>query len=262
MLIPFRKMQAQGNDFLILELLEARDYGLPLEELARDACDRRKGFGADGLVVLLGDPQADARMVIHNSDGGRAQMCGSALRCCAIILHSATGQDRLRLATDSGIREAVIQTAGSGATVEVSLGSPGFLEEELIAAGVTGSLVDVGNLHFVSFRADIQGQELALGPLLENHPRFPGAVNSEFVRVLSRQSIELVVWERGCGATQACGSGAVASVFTGIRKGLLDNKVLVRMPGGEVLVRQAEGGEMLLAGCVADIGTGVYRWKI
>jgi diaminopimelate epimerase len=258
MLIPFRKMQAQGNDFAILELIPAYDTRLPLEELARDICDRRKGAGADGLVLLLADKEADARMLIYNSDGSRAAMCGSALRCCASLLYGLTGRPELTIATDSGIKEADYSPQG----ITVNLGKPRLLDGDRLAEGAKGRLIDVGNLHYVSFVDILDGQEHRLGPILEKHPGFPKPVNVEFVHVISRQEIGMRVWEAGAGATQACGTGSVASVFAGIGKGLLDRRVTVGMPGGKVTIEAREGGDYLLSGEVEDVFNGVYRWKI
>ena len=258
MLIPFRKMQAQGNDFAILLLTGQKETRLPLEELAMDICDRRKGAGADGLVLLLDDPEADARMAIFNSDGSQAEMCGSALRCCARLVHELTGRTELGIATDDGIKTASI----GDNCVEVNLGKPDLFHADKRVAGVRGSLVGIGNLHFVSFWESLVDQEYKYGPVLERHPDFPGEVNSQFVRVVGRGEIELRIWERGCGATQACGTGAVASVFCGIGKGLLDSEVKVNMPGGDVRVRILDNGEFILAGRVEHVYSGVYRWKI
>lgn len=258
MLIPFTKMQAQGNDFVILELMQNTHSQLDLPALAIDVCQRRKGVGADGLVLLLGDPDCDARMAIINSDGSAAAMCGSALRCCAWLLHGLIGKAELRVNTDSGIKAAVVGNAG----VEVNLGAPRLVGAGIEVLETSGTLVDVGNLHYVAF-GDVQaGQEAVLGPLIEAHPRFPGRVNVQFARVVSRSELELRIWEKGAGATQACGTGAVASVFAGIQMGGLDPEVRVRMPGGEVRVRSLENGEYMLQGSVEEVFTGVYRWKI
>ncbi|MBW6513501.1 MAG: diaminopimelate epimerase [Candidatus Syntrophosphaera sp.] len=258
MLIPFRKMQAQGNDFIILLLTGQKESRLSLEALAMDICDRRKGAGADGLVLLLDDPEADARMTIFNSDGSRAEMCGSALRCCSRLVYEITGRTELSIATDDGIKTASI----ANDCVEVNMGKPDLFYADKRVAEVRGSLVGVGNLHFVSFWENLVDQEYKYGPVLERHPDFPGEVNSQFVRVIGRGEIELRIWERGCGTTQACGTGAVASVFCGIGKDLLDNEVKVNMPGGNVCVRYQDNGEFILAGSVEHVYSGVYRWKI
>lgn len=261
MLIPFCKMQAQGNDFVILRFTHRTDSSLPLPELACDICDRRKGVGADGLVILLADPKADARMLIHNSDGSRASMCGSALRCCAELVSGLKHKKQLKLATDSGMRTASITETEGEKSVEVNLGRPSLIQSDLEVEGAKGSLVDVGNLHFVSFWEVLDGQEFRLGPLLEKHPAFPGPVNSQFVRLISRGELELKIWETGCGVTLACGTGAVASVFAGIEKGMLDARVKVAMPGGEVQISRKDNGEYILAGSVKHVFSGVYLWK-
>lgn len=258
MLIPFRKMQAQGNDFAILLLIGQKESRLPMEELAADICDRRKGVGADGLVLLQDDPEADARMTIFNSDGSRAAMCGSALRCCAMLVSTITGKTELRIATDRGIKTANIQDN----SIEVNLGKPSLLGEDILVAEVQGSLVDIGNLHFVSWWEILEGQECTFGPVLEKHQDFPEEVNSQFARLISRSEIAIRIWERGCGATQACGTGAVASVFAGIHKGFLDRDVKVNMPGGVVQIRILDNGEFILAGEVEHVFSGVYTWKI
>ncbi len=251
-------MQAQGNDFVILELLQNTHSQIDITALAIDICERRKGVGADGLVLLLGDPDCDARMVILNSDGSAAAMCGSALRCCAWLLHGLIGKAELRVNTASGIKSAMVGNAG----VEVNLGVPRLVEAGIRVLETSGTLVDVGNLHYVAF-GDIQaGQEAGLGPLLEVHPRFPGRVNVQFARVISRAELALRIWEIGAGATQACGTGAVASVFAGIQLGRLDTEVRVKMPGGEVRVRGLENGEFVLQGSVQEVFNGVFRWMI
>ena len=258
MLIPFSKMQAQGNDFVILQMLHTIEVSLPWQDLAKAICDRRKGVGADGLVLLLADPDADARMVIYNSDGSHAAMCGSALRCCARLVGTLQHKGDLRFATDSGVLGADI----NGDEISVNLGKPEMLEQTLVLEGIEGSLIGVGNRHFVSFQNDLRGQEFEFGPALEQHPHFPDGVNVEFVRALSPGEIEMTVWERGAGATLACGTGAVASVFCGIQKGLLEPEVRVNMPGGTVLIRADQNGEFILAGPVEHTFNGVYTWKI
>lgn len=262
MLIPFRKMQAQGNDFALMVLTGVRECRLDLPKLAQAICDRRKGVGADGFVLLTHDDETDARMTIFNSDGSRAAMCGSALRCCSALLFEQTGDRELRISTDSGIKAASVEKRGGNLFAKVNLGKPRFLERQMKAEKLTGSLVDVGNRHFVSFWEELSGQEFTHGPALENSACFPGGVNSEFVRVVSRSEIEMKVWERGCGATQACGTGAVASVFSGIARNLLDKEVTVNMPGGSVRIRENEDGDYILAGQVEHSFSGVFRWKI
>ena len=262
MLIPFTKMQAQGNDFVILNLLGQTEVKYQLDELAEDVCEPAFGIGADGLVALLDDSEADARMLIYNSDGSRAAMCGSALRCCAQLLGSLLDKTELTLNTDSGLKAARLESTPAGDRVCVNLGQPRMLNEEASLNGLRGCLVDVGNLHYVTFWDDLQDQHLVHGEAIEkNHP-YDRGVNSQFVEVISRQEILMNIWENGAGPTLACGTGAVASVFCGCHKGQLAAPVTVTMPGGTVLIDILEDGSYTLAGEVETVFNGVYRWKI
>jgi diaminopimelate epimerase len=146
--------------------------------------------------------------------------------------------------------------------VEVNLGTPSLLEKDLEISDLRGSLVDVGNLHFVRFWDDLSSEpHLLYGPRIEREAGLERGVNSEHVKVLSRGEIDILVWENGCGATFACGTGAVASVFVGIGRNLLDPGVKVNMPGGSVSIKRSDNGEFLLAGTVESVFKGSYRWK-
>ncbi|NLN84596.1 MAG: diaminopimelate epimerase, partial [Candidatus Cloacimonetes bacterium] len=168
------------------------------------------------------------------------------------------GDSKLRIATDSGVLDAVIEAE----EISVKLGMPQMLENNLVLEGIEGALIGVGNWHFVSYQKELKDQEFEFGPLLEQHSHFPDGVNVEFARVVSRNQIDMTIWERGAGATQACGTGAVATVFCGIQKGFLDSEVRVNMPGGTVSIRALENGEFILAGAVEHTFNGVYTWKI
>lgn len=259
MLIPFTKMHAQGNDFIFLNHSGQTDEPPGMAELAKCICDRRFGVGADGLVILLDDTAADGRMLIFNSDGSRAAMCGSALRCTAFLLHTELGLNEMRISTDSGIKPAWYhQDSG----VEVDLGVAALAAAEMTVMDIPGSLIDIGNLHFVCFAADLDNApHLQYGPALETHTAFPHRVNIEFARVHSHSSIEIVIWERGCGATFACGTGAAATVFAGMQQGILTHEVVVKMPGGAVKVIARQDGHMHLQGAVTEVFNGVYKWK-
>ncbi len=263
MLIPFFKMQAQGNDFVILDLLDQNEPEFDAARLAQDICHRNFGVGADGLALLLSSETASARMVIYNSDGSRAEMCGSVLRCCSWYLYDKTGNTELALETDSGIKAASILVKEGKPEVVVNLGQPLLLEQELELEGLTGLLIGVGNRHFVSFWDDLaSAPHLRYGSRIEHSPQPWAGLNSQYVKLLSRTELDLLIWENACGATLACGTGAVASVFGGILKGWLDEEVKVNMPGGSVLIQRLENGEFLLKGTVELIFSGEYRWKV
>jgi diaminopimelate epimerase len=259
-LIEFHKFHAQSNDFIFLDKQDVFKSNIDLAEMATEMCQRHSGIGADGLVVLYKHPTADARMIIHNSDGSRAAMCGSALRCCALLLYIQTKKKTLRIETDSGLKIAIVNHENDEITVKVFLGKPEFLEEELALDGITGSLVNVGNEHFVYFVEEIDESSYRQAKKFQEDPRFPDGVNVEFVQIFDRGMIRMGVFERGVGITMACGTGAVASVFTSIQKGLLDNEVQVLMPGGYVTVSRLDDGEFTLAGEAEFVFSGEFEW--
>lgn len=258
MRIPFVKMNAQGNDFAILDLRGTSEAEFDSMLLAKDICDRRFGVGADGLVLLTDSAIAAARMLIYNADGSRAIMCGSALRCISGLMHKQDGITEALIETDAGIRGVRIK----GESIEVSLGTPLLVSARIVVEEISGCLVDVGNYHFVCYDQSLDGEpHLFYGPVFEHHPALPGAVNSHFVRVISPQVISIKIWEHGVGATYACGTGAAACVLCGRNMGLLSNSVKVKMPGGAVNIAYQPDGECILSGTVSEAFSGEYLWK-
>ena len=147
MQIEFLKMQAQGNDFIILEGLTEASRELDFPALARAICERRFGFGADGLVLILPSEEARARMVIYNSDGSRAEMCGSALRCLTRHLYDPQLSASFRIITDSGIKEVELLEESGALVPKVNLGKPVIQKLNMQVDQFTGSLVNIGNPH-------------------------------------------------------------------------------------------------------------------
>ncbi len=258
MKLPFVKMQAQGNDFVIVNSDAARLGSEQLPALARAVCDRHYGLGADGLVYLETDP---IRMTIHNSDGSRAEMCGSALRCCCALLHQKSRQSEFEINTDAGpLRARVLQQNPDYVIAEI--GSPVMVQKDLVLGGFKGDHVTVGNPHFVIHVPELSTEQmLAEAPLLSAHPLFPEGVNIEFVRIKDDEHLEVLVWERGVGPTLACGTGAAAAVFSGQSRGFLQDKVNVVLPGGEVKIDR-NGNLFLLGGETGFVAEGTYIWKI
>lgn len=262
MLIPFIKMHAQGNDFVILDgfaINPAQIKKLDLPALARQACTRYKEIGADGLVIIEPCRTGDAQMTIYNADGSRAEMCGSALRCVASLLRSKKNRTDLSIITDSGKKTALILP---GEIVSVNLGIPKVMEESKPVEGFTGDLVNIGNLHYIIWQDHLDDDpHLKFGSILEHHPSFAKPVNVHFARIISPTEIEIKIWERGSGATLACGTGAGCCVASGIRRKLLEDKVEVKMPGGTVTIKASALGYHL-AGEVGKPFEGQYHWKI
>ena len=226
MKLAFGKYQGLGNDFVLIE------RGTPSPALARRICDRRRGIGADGVLALLPSKIADARMHITNADGSVAEMCGNGLRC--VIRHLARNAS---IETGAGVLRGTIE-AGD---VRVELGEARIIEEsipvELEGRTLTAIGVSMGNPHLVLPPFDASANLMMLahehGPRLERHPRFPERVNVELVKQRADGSLELVVFERGAGITEACGTGAGATAFASLMRRTIDaSPVKVRLPGG------------------------------
>jgi diaminopimelate epimerase len=234
----FFKYHGLGNDFVVLD---HRQSGGDIDAAqAVRLCDRRHGIGADGVLVLLSERDASARMVVHNADGSVAEMCGNGLRCA--VKHLADADPArppvLRVATDAGLLTCRPRyVAGEVAAVEVEMGrvSFPFVAEPLPGhPGLVGTAVHLGNPHLVIFDRPLDEVE-TLGPVLERHPLFPHRTNVEWVSRVG-QGLKLRVWERGSGLTLACGTGACAAAAAAVREG--------RLPGGDWLEVELPGGKL------------------
>jgi diaminopimelate epimerase len=234
MALAFVKYHGLGNDFVVVDgpLMDA--------DRARRLCDRRRGIGADGVLSVLAPrtPGAAATMHIHNADGSVAAMCGNGIRCVARHLADTRGiAGEIVIDTDSGPKRCLVHRGG-GVAVSVEMGPARLLgEEELTADGETFRAVRVsmGNPHAVLFDAPTRERAAAVGPKLER--LVPGGVNVGFARP-GPTGIDLVVWERGSGLTDACGTGACAAAVASVAKGLVRRgaPIEVRLPGGALEV--------------------------
>ncbi len=258
MLIPFIKMNAQGNDFVILNYFHEVPHIEDPARFAAEVCDRNFGVGADGLVILKPCPDADAQMIIFNNDGSRAEMCGSALRCVSSLLLQTTSKTAVDILTDSGLKHASMEQE----LITVNLGKPILLQQEMPVDIFKGDLVDIGNPHYIVFQEDISDDpHLKYGSMLEHHPDFEAPVNVHFVQVLNGSAIRMKIWEHACGATLACGTGAASAVFAGINRGMLDSSVEVEVPGGTLFISTTANGQFLLTGTVSMNFRGTYLWR-
>jgi diaminopimelate epimerase len=265
----FAKYHGLGNDFLVVDLrsasaAEAEAVQAPSNVVA--ACDRRFGVGGDGVLAVLPSATADARMRVLNSDGSEAEMCGNGIRCVAKELFERGGVRKPEIAIDTGAGRlicAIEARGGAVASVTVAMGKPRLLRGEipmtgpaserciaqpLEIAGTTRPLtcVSMGNPHAVAFVGSReQAVELAntIGRVVENHAWFPNRTNAEFAYVKSRGEIDLVVWERGCGITLACGTGACATAVAAILNGWADEATPIRvnLPGGSLEITVSTG---------------------
>lgn len=275
MRLEFTKMHGLGNDFLVLDLItqRARLDAAVIRRLA----DRNFGIGFDQLLVVEApqQPEVDFRYRIFNADGSEVSQCGNGARCFARFVRDRrlTRKERLRVETASGIIE--LQIDGKG-WVTVDMGRPRLtpaevpfdaaetaVEYALEVAGRTLQVaaVSMGNPHAVLRVDNVATAPVAeLGPLIESHPRFPARVNAGFMEVVNRREIRLRVFERGTGETLACGTGACAAVVAGIRWGLLDRRVTVHLPGGDLDISwPADDASVRMTGPTARVYDGVLR---
>jgi len=255
MALAFVKMQGLGNDFIVVDRREA---GVPLPPAECIAlCDRHRGIGADGVLAVLPSDSAPLAMHVTNSDGSIAEMCGNGLRCVARyavdrgLLPAAGGV----IDTGRGLLECHVEPDGE---IRVDMGAPVLIPEripaqypgqwavevplELANERLIITAVSMGNPHAVAFvpeGQDVREWAVRLGPAVERHHAFPNRTNAEFARFTGPRAIELVVWERGAGLTQACGTGACATVVAAILNGLarVEETIRVFLPGGALRVR-------------------------
>ncbi|HEU4550815.1 MAG TPA: diaminopimelate epimerase [Rhizomicrobium sp.] len=262
----FMKMHGLGNDFVVFD---ARDAALALDEVhVRAIADRRRGIGCDTVVVIRpGGAAADAAVVFYNADGLETESCGNATRCVARFLMDERGLPRVRLSSKGGM--LFCSDAGKG-LVTVDMGEAVLDWENIPIArpvdtanfplelagnaqpSLAASAVSIGNPHCVLFVPDAQAAPVAqLGPRIETLPLFPNRINVEFAQVLDRKNVRMRVWERGVGITEACGTGACATVVAAARRGLTDRKVDVTLDGGVLSIEWLEDGHVLMTGPTA-----------
>lgn len=287
-IIPFVKMHGAGNDYIYINALETCPENL--SELAKEISDRHFGVGSDGLIVILPSEEADFRMLMYNSDGSRAEMCGNASRCIAKFIYHYGLSDKkiIRLSTDAGIRTLYLSLNEKGEVenITVDMGQPilkpseiPVIADEMDSEGIplvklTSSegeefkaiAVSMGNPHGVIYLDDNQqiSDHLVLknGKEFEYAKSFPKKANIEFVKVESTEKITMRVWERGAGETLACGTGACAAVVAGILSGRLNRKVEVELPGGNLLIEWRESdSRVMMSGDAEIVAEGNYYRK-
>jgi len=281
MLLRFTKMHGLGNDFVVIDAVSQSVKITP--ELARKLGDRRFGVGCDQILVAEPPEQAevDFRYRIFNQDGSEVEQCGNGARCFAKFVRDRrlTGKSTIRVETASGIIELQVQ---SDHQVRVNMGVPEleppqipFIAEnkaitypiEVAISANDGanntktlmiSAVSMGNPHAVLQVEDTETAPVELlGPLLEQHARFPQQVNAGFMQIVSRNELNLRVYERGAGETLACGTGACAAVVAGQLQDLLDSPVTVNLPGGCLVIEwPGEGQSVIMTGPATTVFHG------
>lgn len=252
--MKFTKMQGLGNDYVYVNCFKETIENPP--EMAKKVSNRNFGIGSDGLIMINPSDVADFEMEMYNADGSRSEMCGNGIRCVGkyVYDYGLTEKEHISVETLAGIKYLDLTVEdGKVKLVKVDMGSPELVPKNIpiVADGnrvidepinvngteyrMTG--VSMGNPHAVVYVEDVKGLDIeTIGPAFENHERFPNRVNTEFVKVLDRNTVEMRVWERGSGETMACGTGACAVAVACILNGFTEDKVTVKLLGGDLQI--------------------------
>ena len=252
--MEFTKMQGCGNDYVYVNGFENKiDNPNKLSEIVSD---RHFGIGSDGLIVINPSEKADFKMSMYNADGSRGKMCGNGIRCVAkyVYDYGMTDKTTITVETLSGIKTLELNVKNDKVeTVKVNMGTPILLPKDVPVVSDKDKVVDepividdkeyritcvsMGNPHAITFIENTDDLEIeTIGPKFENNPIFPDRVNTEFIQVLDRNTVKMRVWERGSGETFACGTGACATVVACVLNGLTDDKVTVKLLGGDLFI--------------------------
>lgn len=279
--MKFTKMHGCGNDYIYVNGMVETIAPEKKPELVRKMSERHFGVGSDGVIFINASDKADFEMEMWNADGTRGEMCGNGIRCVAKYVYDKGLTDKTQLSIISGgqVKYLELQVKdGEMLTAKVNMGKPVFASEEIPVVMPDGeeqavdtpitvngkeyrmTCVSMGNPHTVVFVTDVTDMEIdRIGPCFENHKRFPKRVNTEFVRVIDRNHVEMRVWERGSGETLACGTGSCATVAACVLNGLTDNVVTVKLLGGELLIEwDREADLMYMTGPASIVYEGEY----
>ena len=282
-MLKFEKYQGAGNDFVIVSEKELIEKGIPeYGEFASQVCNRHFGIGADGLIILKYVASMPF-MFFFNADGSQAPMCGNGIRCFSHYLvnnHLIDGNEFVVKTVPGDLTIRVnYDEERDDFSARVNMGKPIFNIKELINTereqflrekiNIDGKEIEIsyifmGTDHSVIFVDDFSDYNIdEIGGKIENYTDlFPKKVNVNFVKVYDRKRIEVITWERGAGRTLACGTGATASAVLARTFGFVDNKVNVKVPGGQLVI-EYEGGEnnAFMTGPSEKIAEGLYKFQ-
>ena len=282
-MLKFEKYQGAGNDFVIVSEKELIEKGIPeYGEFASQVCNRHFGIGADGLIILKYVASMPF-MFFFNADGSQAPMCGNGIRCFSHYLvnnHLVAGNEFVVKTVPGDLTIRVnYDEERDDFSARVNMGKPIFNIKELINTereqflrekiNIDGKEIEIsyifmGTDHSVIFVDDFSDYNIdEIGEKIENYTDlFPKKVNVNFVKVYDRKRIEVITWERGAGRTLACGTGATASAVLARTFGFVDNKVNVKVPGGQLVI-EYEGGEnnAFMTGPSEKIAEGLYKFQ-
>lgn len=278
--VNFTKMHGAGNDYIYINCLE-KEIENP-SALAIKMSPRHFSVGADGIVLICPSSKADAKMRMFNADGSEGKMCGNAIRCVGKYLYDngIVKKTSLSIETLSGIKYLELYLVDNKVDMaQVDMGiaildpekipvisSKPMINEKVLVGKKPYNItaVSMGNPHSVIFMEEIDSLELEkIGPSFENLAIFPERVNSEFVKVIDRKTLQMRVWERGSGETYACGTGACATVVAAILNGHCDYNVpvTVKLIGGELIIVCNKDLRVYMTGKATKVYDGVYEYE-
>lgn len=277
--MKFTKMHGCGNDYVYVDGAKEQIPAKDKPELVRKLSDRHFGIGGDGVIFVNPSDEADFEMEMYNMDGSRSEMCGNGIRCVAKFVYDKGLTDKEHISIISGGKVKYIDLNIENekvSTVKVNMGEPilkaadipvvtdnpegSVIAENIEVAGNTYKMtcVSMGNPHAVVFMEDVANLEIEkIGPLFENHQRFPRRTNTEFVKVIDRNNVEMRVWERGTGETLACGTGTCATVVACVLNNLTEDEVNVKVLGGLIKIKwDREANLVYMTGPAATVFEG------
>ncbi|MBF1342985.1 MAG: diaminopimelate epimerase [Megasphaera micronuciformis] len=276
--MDFVKMHGLGNDFVFIEDKTGQDKDYTA--LARAMCNRHTGIGADGLIVIVDSRVADVRMRIINSDGSEAEMCGNGIRCFAKYVYDSgiIEKKRFTVETPAGIMEPEITVGADNKAklITINMGRPSFNRSEIPMEGADGRVLNedlcvdgenwkitsllMGVPHTVTYVDDVDSVDIEkIGPLFEKHEAFPKHTNINFAQQMDDRTVKVRTWERGAGATLACGTGSCSVAVASFLNGRTGREVDIQLPLGTLHIEyREEDGNVYMTGPAAVSFTGTW----
>lgn len=260
--IGFTKMHGLGNDFVVIDNMNGR-IELSAEQVVF-LCNRFKGIGADGVILVEKSDIADCFMNYINADGSFAQMCGNGVRCTAKFLKDEVLKNKVdfKIETRSGIKNIDCMDDG---TFSVNMGKASFAhsdfpENSMRLYDLDLDFVSMGNPFAIMFVEDLKKYDVSfLGPLVENHKLFPNRMNLEIAQLINPDLIKVNVWERGCGPTLACGTGACAVYALAKKKNIIGKEIIIELPGGKLFMSENENEEIIMRGPAVSVFSSIIE---
>ncbi len=279
--MKFTKMHGCGNDYIYINGFAEQIAQDEKPALVQKISDRHFGIGGDGVIFINPSDEADFEMEMYNADGSRAEMCGNGIRCVAKYVYDNGLTDKTEISIVSCGQVKYLELFlkdGQVDTVRVNMGAPEFraamipvtaekedmsvINEPITVQGETYKMtcMSMGNPHAVVFVEDVEHLDIEkIGPYFETHERFPKRTNTEFVKVIDKNHVQMRVWERGTGETLACGTGCCAAAAACILNGLTFETVTVKLLGGELEITwDREADRIYMTGPATTVFTGEY----